>query len=48
MFWYIARNERGKTGMVPRNFLEPLEEGIDLPVALMCITVGGCCIDDLK
>ena len=27
MFWYIARNENGKTGMVPSNFLKPLDEG---------------------
>ena len=24
MFWYIGKNDKGETGMVPRNFLEPL------------------------
>lgn len=26
MFWYEARNENGKVGVVPSNFLKPLED----------------------
>lgn len=29
MFWYIARNENGKTGMVPESFLKPVDDGIN-------------------
>ena len=25
MYWYIAKDEKGKKGMVPGNFLEPLK-----------------------
>lgn len=31
MFWYMAKNEEGRVGIVPSNFLEPLEEGIFFP-----------------
>lgn len=28
MFWYIGKNDKGETGMVPRNFLEPLSTDV--------------------
>ena len=27
MFWYIGKNSKGETGMVPRTLLEPVEQG---------------------
>lgn len=36
MYWYIAKDERGKRGMVPGNFLKPLK-GIFMYVMFMCM-----------
>ncbi len=33
MFWYEAQNENGKTGMVPSNFLRPLDIGTPTSVS---------------